>query len=93
MQIVFDESKNAANQDKHGVSLGLANSMEWDEMLSWPDLRKDYGERRMAGLAPIGDRLFFVAFVDRPADAPTERRVISLRKANLREVNRYAKDS
>ena len=35
----------------------------------------------------IGLRLFFVAFVERPDG----RRVISLRKANSREVNRYAK--
>ena len=34
----------------------------------------------------IGLRLFFVVFVDRP----DERRVISLRKANAREVKRYA---
>ena len=30
------------------------------------------------------DRLYCVAFVDRPADAPTERRIISLRTANRR---------
>lgn len=92
MQISFDPTKDVANREKHGVSLAMVTAMDWDELLSWPDLRKDYKEKRMAGLAPIGDRLYFVAFVDRPADAPTERRVISLRKANLREVKRYAKD-
>lgn len=33
----------------------------------------------------MGVRLFFVAFVDRPEG----RRIISLRKANSRKVNRY----
>ena len=78
---------------KHGVPLDLANEMVWEEILEWPDVRKDYQERRMAGLAPIGNRLYFVVYVDRPEDAPTERRVISLRKANLREVKRYETDN
>lgn len=48
-------------------------------------LRKDYGEPRQAALAVLVDRVYFVAFVDR-ADG---RRVISLRKANQREFDRY----
>ncbi|MFM7265857.1 MAG: BrnT family toxin, partial [Cyanobium sp.] len=55
--------------------------------LVWIDNRANYGEVRMVALAPIGDILFFVAFVDRePA-----RRIISLRRANRREVSRYVK--
>ncbi len=41
----------------------------------------------MVALAPRGDILCFVAFVDRePA-----RRIISLRRASRREVNHYVK--
>ena len=40
----------------------------------------------MAAIGYIGLRLYYVAFVDR-ADG---RRIISLRKANQREVKRYA---
>ena len=47
---------------------------------------RDYGEDRIAGLGYIGDRLFYVVFVARGE----ERRIISLRKANQREVKRYA---
>ena len=93
MEITFDPAKGAANMAKHGVSLDMANEIAWEDALTWPDVRKDYQEQRMAALAPIGDRLYFVVFVDRPEAAPTERRVISLRKANLREVNRYETDS
>src|SRR5690606_6986497 len=39
-------------------------------------------EVRYIGYAPIKDRLFCVVFTDRPG----ERRIISLRKANVREV-------
>lgn len=49
--------------------------------------RMDYGETRIIGLAYVGLRLHCVVFTDRG----DERRVISLRKANRREVNRYAK--
>ena len=39
----------------------------------------------MIALAPLSDRLYVVAFVDRDS----LRRIISLRKANRREVNHY----
>ena len=44
----------------------------------------------MVALGYIGLRIMTVVFTDRPADEPTERRIISLRKANSREVQRYA---
>ncbi|HWW70638.1 MAG TPA: BrnT family toxin [Duganella sp.] len=86
MDIAFDADKNAANIEKHGVSLAAAASIEWEDALTWKDERHDYGEARICAIAYIGDRLHYVVYVDRD-DA---RRVISLRKANLREVKRYA---
>ncbi|PRB80532.1 BrnT family toxin [Pseudomonas sp. MYb185] len=86
MDITYTASKDAINLDKHGVSLGLAVEFEWDTAVVWPDTRRDYGEPRQCALGYIGLRLFFMAFVDRV----DERRVISLRKANKREVKRYA---
>lgn len=86
MAITFDPAKDAANVAKHGVSLSEAEGFEWETAVTWPDSRKDYDERRMAGIGYIGRRLFYVAFVDRNDN----RRIISLRKANTREVNRYA---
>ena len=44
----------------------------------------------MVALGYIGLRIMTVVFVDRPPEQPTERRIISLRKANPREVKRYA---
>lgn len=90
MNVTFDPGKEAANMAKHGVPLSEAAGFEWDTALVWPDQRRDYGEARMAALGYIGLRIMAVVFVDRPADKPTERRVISLRKANSREVKRYA---
>jgi hypothetical protein len=86
MKVNYDLAKNAANLAKHGVALELATNLDWDSALTWLDTRCDYGEPRMSALVLLRTRLYFVAFVDR-AD---ERRIITLRKANSREVKRYA---
>lgn len=87
MNITFDAAKDAANIAKHGVSLVDAERIEWDTLSARPDRRQDYGELRVIGFAYVGLRLFCVVFTDRG----DERRVISLRKANAREVADYAK--
>ena len=87
MRIEFDPGKNAVNREKHGVPLALAAELDWDAALVWVDERVDYAEMRMVALAPRVDTLYYVAFVDRGA----ARRVISLRRANRREVKHYAR--
>jgi uncharacterized DUF497 family protein len=87
VEFEFDPGKDATNLSKHGLSLAAAAELSWDAALVWIDDRAYYGEVRMVALAPIEDILFFVAFVDRePA-----RRIISLRRANRREVSHYVK--
>lgn len=90
MNVTFDPAKDAANKAKHGLSLAEAVDFEWDTAVVWPDQRRDYGEARMVALGYIGLRIMAAVFVDRPPDKPTERRIISLRRANSREVKRYA---
>ena len=85
MQIEFDPAKDATNRKKHGVSLILAVELDWEAALVWVDDRFDYDETRMIALAPKTKILYFVAFVDR-GDV---RRIISLRRANRREVKHY----
>jgi uncharacterized DUF497 family protein len=87
LHIDFDPEKGAANLSKYGISLAAAAQLNWDAALSWIDDRADYGELRIVALTPIGDRLFFVVFVD-PDQA---RRIISLRISNRREVNHYVR--
>lgn len=87
MQIDFDPDKDATNRAKHGVSLSLAAELDWDAALVWIDDRADYGEIRMVALIPKSEILYFVAFVNRDP----LRRIISLRKANRRELNHYVK--
>lgn len=90
MDVTLDPAKDAVNLAKHGVSLSDAVGFEWDAAVVWPDTRRNYGEPRMVALGYIGPRIMAVVFVDRPPERPTERRIISLRKANTREVKRYA---
>ena len=65
MQIEFDPDKDAANLEKHGVSLTLAIELDWEAALVWIDDRIEYGEMRMIALASKCEILYYVAFVDR----------------------------
>jgi uncharacterized protein len=84
MEIVYDPAKDAINRAKHGVSLDEAARLDWNRVLAKPDTRMDYGEPRQIGYGPIG-HLYCVVFVDRDDTL----RIISLRKANNREISRY----
>jgi uncharacterized protein len=88
MQIEFDPDKDAANLEKHGVSLTLAIELDWEAALVWIDDRIEYGEMRMIALAPKTAILYYVAFVDRGE----ARRIIGLRRANRREVKHYVEN-
>ena len=85
MLIDFDPAKDLINQAKHGLSLALARELDWDNSLVWVDERRGYGEIRMIALAPATGILYYIAFVDRERT----RKVISLRRANRREVKHY----
>ena len=85
MRFEFDPAKDRANQAKHGASLFVAVELDWEAALVWIDGRFEYSETRMIALAPKTGILYYVAFVDRGE----VRRIISLRRANRREVKHY----
>ena len=86
-RIAFDPAKNATNIASRGLSFELVEQMEWTTALMVEDTRKAYGERRFQVLGFIGERLHALVFTPREGKV----HVISLRKANSREVKRYAK--
>ena len=88
MRIEFDPTKDATNQTKHGLSLAMAGELDWEAALVWVDGRFEYTETRMIALAPKTEVLYYVAFVDRGE----VRRIISLRRANRREVKHYVEN-
>jgi len=85
----FDAAKNAANIAKHGVSFEEIEFLDWSNAIVSVDDRKDYGEVRYIGYAPLGGRLHFLAWTERGG----EKRPISFRKANKREVRDYEKEA
>ena len=86
MEIEFDPAKDANNIVKHGISLAVAESLEWDFLLAMEDTSNSYGEIRMVGFAPIGQKVYCVVFTERDY----AYRIISLRKALPKEVRAYA---
>lgn len=87
MNYEFDQAKDENNLDKHGLSLAEAEFFEWETAVVREDTRKQYAEQRFEATGYIGDRLHVMIFCFRSVSV----RVISLRKANKREENRYAK--
>ena len=82
---------SAAKRDwtlaERGLDFADVAAVDWDEALTVEDTRTDYAEARFVTMAPISGRLCVFAWCWR-GDA---LRVISLRKANEREVSRYEK--
>lgn len=82
MEFDWDADKDAANRAKHGVSLGEAVRLDWDRGRDVFDLRADYGEMRVSRFAYLDSRLYVCVYIVRN----TVLRIISLRKANRREI-------
>ncbi|WP_175772514.1 BrnT family toxin [Paraburkholderia phenazinium] len=87
--IEFDPAKDQINRSKHGVSLALAESFEWDSAIDALDDRHAYGEQRFIAYGMIGDRVYCLVYTVRGETL----RAISLRKANKREVNDYVEQT
>lgn len=85
MDITYDSAKNARNIAERGLSFDLVTQSDFDTAFVHQDTRKNYGETRYVAVGYIGQRLHVVVFTE----TETGLRVISLRKANQREVLNY----
>ncbi len=83
----FDAPKLASNVRKHLVWFEEANLFKWEYAIIIHDWRRRYPETRFQASSLIRDRIHVMVFCFRE----TSIRLISLRKANQREVKRYAK--
>lgn len=88
MRYEFDPKKLAENVAKHQVWFALADDFEWESSAIIIDSRRQYAEARFRATGVIVDRVYVLVFCFRE----TKIRLISLRRANSREVKRYAKD-
>jgi uncharacterized protein len=85
MEIEFDSERSAKNAVARGLPFDLVADFDFETALVAQDIREAYGEDRFIALGLIGQRLHVVAYTICGA----RLRVISLRKANAREVERY----
>ncbi len=85
----WDENKRLKNLANHGVDFRDLDRVDWEEALFFEDRRKDYGETRLIAMAPLGARLHVIVYVERGG----QRRIISARKANSREVALYERET
>lgn len=84
----FDPAKAASNLEVHGVDFSAAEDFDWETSLVVEDDRADYGEQRFIAFGRIGYRVHIMVFTRRDGTV----RIISLRKANKREVRRYEEE-
>ncbi len=85
--VTFDSVKNQQNIRERGLSFERADEFDFETSLIGIDVRRDYGESRYVALGLLHSRLHVLCF----AETVDGIHVISFRKANEREVKRYAK--
>ena len=81
----WDKTKCESNLKNHGVDFADMRDFDWDASKTIADVRSNYGEERFISIAPIRNRLHVLVWTPRKNNI----RVISLRKANSREVSNY----
>lgn len=88
MSISFDPLKSERNVRERGLPFERVNEFDFDTAVVRADVRFDYPEPRFIATGVIGARVHVVCYT------PTAEgiRVISFRKANDREVERYVRE-
>ena len=87
MHIEFDPRKSERNRIERGLPFEDAAGFDFDTALVRLDSRREYGELRYVAIGWLTRRLHVVCFTETFDGI----RVISLRRANEREVRRHAK--
>ena len=87
MRVSYDPAKNEQNIRSRGLSFDSAADFDFEGALYAVDERREYREVRYVAIGMLGVRLHILCF----AETADGIRVISFRKANIREVKRYAK--
>lgn len=81
MHVEFDPAKRQRTLETRGLDMAEAGLVFAGPTITVPDRRKDYAEPRLITLGRLRGRLVVIVWTPR-GDA---NRVISLRKANVRE--------
>lgn len=84
-KIDFDPRKSERNAELRGLPFDRAADFDWEDAVVVADARRDYGESRLIATGDLDGRLHVLCFLRIAGGI----RVISLRKANKREVLEY----
>jgi uncharacterized protein len=87
MEVSFDPTKNDRNIALRGLSFERAADFDFLGAVVLVDDRREYGETRLRAFGLLNNRLHALVFTETACGI----RVISLRKANQREVKRYGR--
>ena len=87
LPVTFDPAKSEANKLDPSRGFGFERARRFDFLTAFVEMddRRNYGEVRLSAIGAIDERLHVLVFTIRDDQV----RVISLRKANDREVRRY----
>ena len=85
MIIDFDAAKSAKNLAERELSFDSVADFDWQSASIAIDSRNHYPEQRLVALGYLIERLHVLCFIPIAGGI----RVISLRRANKREVSRY----
>ena len=85
MEFSFDPDKRNWTLHVRGLDFARAAEVFDAETVTFPDLRLNYGEARFNTIGFLDGRMVVVAWTQRGH----VRRIISMRKANDREQQRY----
>jgi hypothetical protein len=85
MKIDFDREKSEKNDKERGLPFELAAEIFASVNMTFEDSRADYGEIRYITVGFIGERMAVVVWTQRG----TRSRIISMRYANGREIEKY----
>lgn len=81
MDISYDPAKNKWNIRERGLSFDQAEAFDFETAKIWQDMRKPYPDSRFIAIGYLDDRLHVLVF----GETELGIRVISFRKANLKE--------
>jgi uncharacterized DUF497 family protein len=87
VKLEWDDKKRNKALAERGLDFADIARVDWDTAFTIEDMRVDYAEARFVTTDPINNRLCVFAWCWRGEAL----RVISLRKANERERNKYEK--
>jgi uncharacterized DUF497 family protein len=89
MEYEWNDAKAVRNKRKHGLDFRDAAAFDWRLARITEDHRHAYGEARYRAFGPLCGRIVLMVYTLRGERC----RIISLRKANAREVKWYEQQS